>query len=161
VGVPGVQPRAAFPSMGRIIRSSPVLPRRAWKAKNLPLGCHDPGPTESGLSVNRATSPVPSALTQYQFKMPVLARSDANTMRRPSGAHTGKRSSPGSKVSCVSVSRAHSYTQISRCFPSKTSSASFSPSGENRSFAQPGLVVRRTAVLPSRVSHALVWRQTR
>ena len=43
----------------------------------------------SGLSVSRVTSPVPSAFTQYKLLMPGLARSDANTMRRPSGVQTG------------------------------------------------------------------------
>ena len=89
VGVPGVQPRAASPSIGRIIRSQLVAPRLAWKARNLPLGCHDQGRWSSGLSVSRVTSPVPSAFTQYRLKMPALARSDANTMRRPSGVQTG------------------------------------------------------------------------
>ena len=43
VGVPGVQPRAASPSIGRIIRSLLVGRPIAMKARNLPLGCHDQG----------------------------------------------------------------------------------------------------------------------
>ncbi len=76
-------------------------------------------------------------------------------MRRPSGVQTGSRSSPGSKVNCVSVSRAHSYTQMSLCLPSEMSSASFWPSGENRGFAQSAFVARSTDVLPSRVSQSI------
>ena len=86
-----------------------------------------------------------------------MARSDANTMRRPSGVQTGQRSSPGSKVNCVSVSRAHSYTQMSRCLPSEMSSASFWPSGENRGFAQSAFVRaqhRRLAVARHPVDRA-------
>jgi hypothetical protein len=89
VGVPGVQPRVASPTMGRIIRSVRVAGRVAWKARNLPLGCHDRGRWSSGLSVSRVASPEPSAFTQYRLAMPALARSDANTMRRPSGVQSG------------------------------------------------------------------------
>ena len=133
----------------------PVAPRLAMKARNLPLGCHDQGIWSSGLSVSRVTSPVPSAFTQYKLQTPALARSDANTMRRPSGVQTGMRSWPGSKVNCVSVSRAHSYTQMSRCLPSEISIASFWPSGENRGFAQSAFVARSTDVLPSRVIQSI------
>ena len=43
VGLPGVHPRAASPSIGRIIRSDVVPPRASRKARNLPLGCHEKG----------------------------------------------------------------------------------------------------------------------
>ena len=76
-------------------------------------------------------------------------------MRRPSGVQTGELSMPGSKVNCVSVSRAHSYTQMSRCLPSEMSSASFWPSGENRGFAQSAFAARSTDVLPSRVIQSI------
>jgi hypothetical protein len=73
VGVPGVQPPAASPSIGRIIRSGTVAPRLAVNTRNLPLGCHDKGTWLSLLSVSRVTLPVPSAFTQYKLLMLVLA----------------------------------------------------------------------------------------
>src|SRR6476620_3846927 len=86
---------------------------------------------------------------------PGFARSEPNTIRLPSGVHTGNRSFAASNVSCVSVSRAQSYTQISRCLPSVISIASFWPSGENLGFAQPAFVARSVDVLPSRVIQSI------
>src|SRR5262249_5231788 len=64
VGLPGLQPEASSPSMGRIIKSCAVFCVDSLNARNLPLGCHDPGNWPALFRVSRCTSPVPSARCQ-------------------------------------------------------------------------------------------------
>src|SRR5207237_5585460 len=73
VGVPGFQPEASFPSIGRIITSQDVCGVCSSNARNLPLGCHEAGSCAFLLSVSRCAPPVPSARCQYRFTIDVSA----------------------------------------------------------------------------------------
>ena len=97
VGVPGVHPRdrVALHRQDHQIQAGDA----GAIARERPGTCRWDATTRAavwfGLSVSRVTSPVPSAFTQYRLTTPGFARSDANTMRRPSGVQTGNRSSAG------------------------------------------------------------------
>ena len=67
----------------------------------VPSGVMLYGNSMASRSPSRSTDPVPSAACQYRFPAPP-ARSELNTIRRPSGVHTGYRSSAGSNVNLVS-----------------------------------------------------------
>src|SRR3954465_2523122 len=152
VGVPGFQPDDSVPDSGRIIRSNPVCGSFSSNARNCPDGCQDPGAWALALSVSRCTSPVPSACCQYKLVAP--PRADANTIRRPSGVHTGCVSLLCSNVSLVAVSLADSYTQTSICLPSETSIGSRGPSGENRGIDQSPNAALRIVAFPAR---SIIW----
>src|SRR5437899_4276097 len=64
--------------------------------------------------VLNSRSSLPAPLADFWYKFPGPSRSEANTMRLPSGDQMGRKSSAGSKVKRVGVPRAMSSSQISR-----------------------------------------------
>src|SRR3989442_6297497 len=64
--------------------------------------------------VLNSSSSLPAPLADFWYKFPAPSRSEAKTMRLPSGDQMGRKSSAGSKVKRVGVPRAMSSSQISR-----------------------------------------------
>ena len=109
MGVPGFQPDASSPSIGRIITSTSVGAVVSSNARNLPLGCHDgwllrvPALREA----LRLARPIGALPVQVRRR-----RCPRGPMRTRCGGRRGSTpaswSRSGSDVRRVSVSRAHS-----------------------------------------------------
>ena len=78
-GLPDFQPDSSSPSMGRINRSQPVVGFASSNARNLPLGCHEPGRCWLLLSVSRCTFDVPAGAHQIAIYAPGTNPEDINT----------------------------------------------------------------------------------
>src|SRR5262249_43202390 len=116
------------PSRATIITSRPPVGVDDQYTACFPSGETLVGNTAMELAVSRSALPVPSAGCHQRLKMPP-ARSDANTIRLPSGVPAGAVSTDDSKVNRVSVAAPKCQIHESFISPSDET-ATRVPSGE-------------------------------
>src|SRR5215471_20758648 len=107
----------------------------------------------AGDSSNKSSLPAPLDDFRYRLRGPL--RAELNTMRAPSGDHTGPKSTAGSKVNRVVICRAGSSTQTSEFPFTLRSSATRLPSGDSSGFKgeNPSGGAASPSRLPDRSNH--------